>query len=335
VTDKIFTNMVRVATILAFIVVVLGAYVRLSDAGLGCPDWPGCYGRILVPQEDQDIARLYPNRPLEHTKAWKEMFHRYAAGLLGLVILFITALSWKYRNISGPNVFIPTLLLLLVIFQSLLGMWTVTLLLKPVVVMAHLLGGMTLLALLFWLLQEQVNDNSNVVDINSTRLFPWAIAGLCILTIQISLGGWTSANYAALACPDFPVCQGSWWPSMDFISGFTLWHGIGIDYEGGILDANARTAIHMMHRLGAVLALLVIGAVSIRAITDNNRGIMHLGIILLLLLLGQILLGIANVLLRLPLPVAVAHNGMAALLLLDLIALLHRSTRPRISRRIF
>ena len=332
-SQKTFTNLTTVTLVLAFVVIVLGAYVRLSDAGLGCPDWPGCYGKIIVPEEALDTAGLFPERPLEHGKAWKEMIHRYAAGTLGILIFLITFLSWKYRKISDQSVMVPSALLVLVIFQALLGMWTVTLLLKPVIVMAHLLGGMTILCLLMWYMLEQVKNRNNI-DLNNVRFFPWAMAGLIMAIIQISLGGWTSANYAALVCPDFPTCQNSWWPSMDFINGFKLWHELGIDYEGGILAGDARTAIHMTHRIGAMLTLLVIGSVSTRAIIDRNKSISTLGILLLVVLLIQLGLGISNVLMRLPLPIAVAHNAVAALLLLVLVALLHQTKRPGINRRL-
>lgn len=332
-TRQSFIKIILPTLLLAFAVVVLGAYVRLSDAGLGCPDWPGCYGRMIVPDNHDDAHALYPDRPLEHGKAWKEMAHRYAAGTLGLLVLITGFFSWKYRAYSNKSPVIPLLLIVLVIFQALLGMWTVTLLLKPLVVVAHLLGGMTILALLLWILLEHTSQN-RPVDINNARLFPWALAGLVMVVLQIALGGWTSSNYAALACPDLPTCQGEWWPSMNFIEGFRLWHGLGVNYEFGILAGDARTAIHMVHRIGAILTLLVVGTVAIRAVSDDNKSIRYLGILLVLGLAAQFTLGISNVLLRLPLPIAVGHNAMAALLLLNLVALLHFSLRPGINRRI-
>ena len=211
--DRIFINLVRITMVLAFVVVELGAYVRLSNAGLSCPDWPGCYGQIIVPANQETVLQaneVYPYQPLEKGKAWKEMSHRYAAGLLGLLILYLTIVSWKNRKNPAQSVFIPIILLALVIFQALLGMWTVTLLLKPVIVVAHLLGGMTILSLLFWLMLRQIGHTEGVTTKNKLR--SWIIAGLVIVVLQISLGGWTSSNYAALACPDFPTCQGKWWP---------------------------------------------------------------------------------------------------------------------------
>ena len=330
-SKKTILKITRAITVLAFCVVVLGAYVRLSDAGLGCPDWPGCYGKLIVPDKEVHFEEIYAKRPLEHGKAWKEMIHRYAAGALGLLIFYLALISIRQGKITGGPVILPVALALLVIMQALLGMWTVTLLLKPVIVMAHLLGGMTILSLLFWLSLELAVDR-RMIDLNCTRLYPWALAGLVMIVIQISLGGWTSSNYAAMACPDFPACQGSWWPSMNFIEGFTFWRGTGIDYEGGILALDARTAIHMAHRMGAVLSVLIIGSVALRAIFDRNRYISRTGILLICVLLAQLVLGLANVLLRLPLAVAVAHNAMAAVLLLVLVALLHQSVTPRIKR---
>ncbi len=323
-SSKMFAIITRLSVVLAFIVVVLGAYVRLSDAGLACPDWPGCYGELIVPEETYRAEQLYPDQPLEHGKAWKEMIHRYTAGSLGLLIVCLAIMAWRQRSISDQPVIIPLVLVLLVIFQALLGMWTVTLLLKPVIVVGHLLGGMAILCLLFWLFLGQINKGQ-IVDRNAARLFPWTVAGLFIISIQISLGGWTSANYAALICPDFPTCQGTWWPPMDFVEGFTFWRETGIDYEGGILAGDARTAIHMSHRIGALATLLIIGTVAIQAISNSNRIIARIGIIMLLVLLVQISLGITNVTRLLPLPAAVAHNGAAALLLLSLVTLLHYS----------
>lgn len=316
--------------VLAFTVVVLGAYVRLSHAGLGCPDWPGCYGEIIVPDEVAPEVESQHQRPLEQGKAWKEMAHRYAAAALGFLIAGLAVSAWKYREQPGRPLLLPGLLVALVVFQAALGMWTVTLLLKPVIVVAHLLGGMTILSLLFWMMLEHSGGNTQA---RSPALFPWTVVALAMLVLQISLGGWTSANYAALACPDFPVCQGQWWPPMDFAGGFTLWHKLGIDYEGGILAGDARAAIHIAHRLGALLSFLIIGGTALRALLDSNKAAGRLGILLLGVLIVQLFLGVSNVLLRLTLPVAVAHNGVAALLLLVLVALLHRTMSPGALRR--
>lgn len=321
------------ATVLALFVVVLGAYVRLSDAGLGCPDWPGCYGHLDVPKEDHHIAQanaLYPERPVEVQKAWKEMIHRYFAGALGLFILGLAIVAWRQRQVPNQLVALPFLLLGLVIFQALLGMWTVTLLLKPVVVMAHLLGGLTTLALLWWLALRQGNYLSvTPVSGEAKALRLWALLGLLLVLGQVTLGGWTSANYATLACPDFPTCQTQWWPPMDFKEAFILWRGLGVSYEGGVLDNNARVAIHMMHRLGAVVVLAYLGWLVWRVVHTIHQPVLRrTAMVVAVFLVIQISLGIANVVLHLPLPVAVAHNGVAALLILALVALNHE-LRPR------
>ena len=216
----IFYRLAWVALVLTFVVVVLGAYVRLSHAGLGCPDWPGCYGRLLdVPDRADQIAvanAAYPHRPVEPAKAWKEMIHRYCAGALGLLILALAALAWRNRRQSDQPVALPLALLGLVTFQSVLGMWTVTWQLKPLIVMAHLLGGLTTLGLLAWLVLCQRQGGGAGATDENRALRPLALLGLMLLAGQIALGGWTSANYAALACPDFPTCQAHWWPPLDF-----------------------------------------------------------------------------------------------------------------------
>lgn len=308
------------ACLLAFAVILLGAYTRLADAGLGCPDWPGCYGHLTVPENAEAVSdKAYlDQRALEPEKGWKEMIHRYFAGSLGLVILAITIWSWRRRRLDpGQSVWLPTFLLGLVIFQAALGMWTVTLLLKPVVVMGHLLGGLATFALLVLLALRTAPERPPVIK------SPWRTAGLIgivVLVGQIALGGWTSANYAALACLDFPTCQGSWAPEMDFDEAFVLWRGLGVNYEFGVLEHPARTAIHVTHRIGALvtflyLAWLIVG--TIRTAPGLQGGAILIGGLLVV----QIALGIGNVLLHLPLGVATAHNGVAALLLASMVYL--------------
>ncbi len=319
------------ALFLALVVIVLGAWVRLSDAGLGCPDWPGCYGHLTWPTQADEIAAAeqnYPERPVETDKAWKEVIHRYFAGTLGLLVFVIAWLHWLARRQSNTLPLAPALILVpLIILQALFGMWTVTLKLLPWVVTTHLLGGMLTFALLFWINRniryaQQPVINENAANYQRPRF--WVIASLVILTAQIFLGGWTSSNYAALACLDFPTCQQQWWPQTDFSEAFTLWREIGVDYEGGVLDQAARNAIHITHRIGALIALLVIGITAGRLI--SNTGTRSQGVVIALLLGIQIILGIQNVLLKLPLINAVAHNGVAALLL---IALVNALWRPR------
>ncbi|MDP2834335.1 MAG: COX15/CtaA family protein [Pseudomonadota bacterium] len=292
---------------LAFAVILLGAYVRLSDAGLGCPDWPGCYGQISPWHADTRIADAHsadPLGPVSHAKAWKEMLHRYLAGSLGLLILAIAILAW--RRLPPARRVLPGVLLALVVFQALLGMWTITQQLKPMIVAAHLLGGMATLALLAWLL---LRERAPAFPVGAPLLLARGL--LLLVLLQIALGGWVSANYAALACSDFPTCQGAWWPQADFAAGFSLQHSLGG------LGAEALTAIHLLHRLGAVLVLA--GALLLAArLVRVPQGI-GAGACLLAIAICQFLLGMANVLLGLPLPVAVAHNAGAAALLLCLV----------------
>lgn len=322
---RAYLSLAILAAVLAFGVVMLGAYVRLSAAGLGCPDWPGCYGHISVPHTEQAIARadaLYAHRPVEAVRAWKEMIHRYFAGSLAVLILILTVTAWwrRPRDVRQPVV-LPTVLLGLVIFQALLGMWTVTLLLFPPVVMGHLLGGMSLFALLTWLVWWS-SGWLRTADGARNWMRALAVAGLAVLIIQIALGGWVSSNYAAIACPDFPTCQGHWWPPhMNFASGFA-WHGIGPDYQGGILTDSARVAIHLTHRLGALLTFIVLGLASLVFMTRGTQPVLRVcGAVVALLLLCQIALGISMIEFGWPLAVADLHNGCAALLLAATVAL--------------
>lgn len=245
--------------LLAFAVILLGAYTRLADAGLGCPDWPGCYGHLTVPPTEAHVTdkSYLEQRALEPEKGWKEMVHRYFAGTLGLCILAIAVWSWRRRG-GDPDqpVWLPTLLLALVVFQAALGMWTVTLLLKPIVVMGHLLGGFATFGLLVLLALRSAPRRPLTVN---GRWRNAAAAGLIVLVLQIALGGWTSSNYAALACLDFPTCQGSWAPDMDFDEAFVMWRGLGVNYEYGVLEHPARTAIHVTHRIGALITFLFLG----------------------------------------------------------------------------
>lgn len=314
--------------VLAFAVILLGAYTRLADAGLGCPDWPGCYGHLTVPPTEAHVAdkSYLEQRALEPEKGWKEMVHRYFAGSLGLAILAIAVWSWlRRRDDPHQPVWLPSFLLALVVFQAALGMWTVTLLLKPVVVMGHLLGGFATFSLLVLLALRTARRRAPT---GNARWRTAAAVGLVILVAQIALGGWTSSNYAALACVDFPTCQGSWTPEMDFDEAFVMWRGLGVNYEYGVLEHPARTAIHVTHRVGALVTFLYLGWLVFSIL--RARGPLA-GAALLIggLLLAQVALGIGNVLLHLPLSVATAHNGVAALLLVSLVYLNYRLWRQQ------
>ena len=247
------------ATLLALIVVLLGAYTRLTHAGLGCPDWPGCYGFISVPNSEAQLAHAelhFPDAPVEAHKGWNEMVHRYFAGTLGLLISVLAGRAWVHRRQPGQPVKLPLFLLAVVIAQAAFGMWTVTLKLWPQVVTGHLLGGFATLSLLF-LLTLRLSGVLPALTV-PRRLQHWATAGLLLVIGQIALGGWVSSNYAAVACIDFPTCHGQWLPPADFANGFHLTQHIGPNYLGGQLDSDARTAIHLTHRIGALLVTLVL-----------------------------------------------------------------------------
>lgn len=313
------------AAVVSFAVIVLGAFVRLSDAGLGCPDWPGCYGHVTWPVEAHEVEQAnqsFPERAVETHKAWKEMVHRYLAGALVLLVLAINILAWKSSARKGIRN-LAAALLVLIVFQAALGMWTVTLKLLPVVVMGHLMGGLATFCLLLWLTWNTAGAGSSVEHAAFRPFRGMILAAFAVLLVQLALGGWTSSNYSALACPDFPTCQGAWWPNTDFSEGFVLWREIGVDYEGGVLDMPSRTAIHLAHRVGALITFAWLGILALRLI--RHRAVRQDGLVLGALLLAQVALGIQNVLLQLPLVNAVAHNGMGALLLAMLLWLTYRS----------
>lgn len=308
------------AIILTLGVITLGAYTRLTDAGLGCPDWPGCYGFLKVPQQEHHIAQAmqaFPDRPVHAEKAWNEMIHRYFAGTLGLLIAFIFITSW-WRS-AKPKL-LPSILAVLVIFQAALGMWTVTLNLLPLVVMGHLLGGFAILSLLalYWLKQQpKLPAQPELIGLK-----PLAGLAVIVLIIQIALGGWTAANYAALACIELPICEPGWLQRMDLVAAFDLHLGHD-DYEYGVMSAEARQTVHVLHRFGALITFSVL-AIFLwqlwqRAIQSRVR---KLTLIAAILLVCQFCLGLMNVVLHLPLANAVAHNVVAANLLMVLVLLL-------------
>ena len=323
------------ATILAMVVVVLGAYTRLVHAGLGCPDWPGCYGQLTVPETVREIAvaeALFPDAPVEVEKGWAEMTHRYVAGLLLLIVFSIALISWKHRKEPGQPVFHPLFILALIILQAAFGMWTVTLKLWPQVVTLHLLGGFATFSLLFLLtLRLSGLGWKKLPSDVAGGLKSLGMLGLLVVVLQITLGGWISSNYAALACHDLPTCQGQWLPPTDFSQGFDITQEIGPNYLGGQMDSEARTAIHLTHRIGALITVLVLLLLSVKAYRSSNQlpeasgsGLKKMTTLMVIILLAQVLLGLSNIIWQIPLPVAVAHNLFGALLLLSLVALNYR-----------
>jgi len=300
-------------------VVVLGGYTRLSDSGLGCPDWPGCFGHIAPTGSAEHYASAADVR-----KAWVEMLHRYLASTLGLIIVILAALSIRARRDPSVRVGFSLVLVVLVVLQGMLGMLTVTWLLKPLIVTGHLLGGLATFALLWWLwlslrAEARTVDGysvlaGNIVVEHGGQARVWAGLALVALAVQVGLGGWTSSNYAAMACPDVPKCQDQWIPQADYRDAFVLWRGLGINYAGGVLDHPARVAIHFTHRLGAVLAgtlLLLAGLLALRGLGSGPR---WAGLAVLVTLGAQISIGVFMVLRAFPLELAAAHNAGAVLL---------------------
>jgi cytochrome c oxidase assembly protein subunit 15 len=364
-----FHRLAWLACALAFGVIVFGAFVRLSNAGLSCPDWPTCYGRATWPTASTHVIDHAATaiRPVEIHKAWREQLHRMLAGTLGTLVFVLALLAVRRRRFGiativsaaalvAASIFlymraqylpagllagagealllfaalrwsnvdfarVSTLTLATIIFQALLGMWTVTWLLKPVVVMGHLLGGLLTFALLAWTAWNATDVPIRVPDVRHARRL--LVVAIALLAVQIALGGWTSSNYAALACgTDFPTCVGKWWPPHDFGQGFVLWRGVGVDYEGGVLDGASRIAIQLAHRMMAGVVLLYLLWLSLRLL--RTPGLRGSGALLGGLAITQVGLGIANVKLALPLQLAVLHNAGAALLLFVLVGLAAR-----------
>ncbi len=318
--------------ILCLGVVVLGGYTRLSDSGLGCPDWPGCFGHVAPTGSAEHYAT-----PSDVRKAWIEMIHRYAAGTLGLVIVVMAAFAIRARRERGVNVWFSFALVALVVFQGMLGMLTVTWLLKPLIVTGHLVGGLTTFALLWWQwlsmrAAERPVDGYQVLAGNiiaqeggSARLF--AVLALAALSVQVALGGWTSSNYAAVACPDVPKCQDQWVPAANYEEAFVLWRGLGINYAGGVLDHPARVAIHYAHRVGAAGMTLLLLLAAVTALRGLGAGPKWAALLALCALALQI--GIAWFMVKraFPLELAAAHNAGAALLV-GAVVYLNRKVRP-------
>ncbi len=329
----LYRRTIGFTVLLTFALIMLGAYVRLSDAGLGCPDWPGCYGSLSPFHAQDDIAKAVAEQGGEHGpvsmgKAWREMVHRYFAKLLGLMVIGIAVVAWRRRAELRQSPALPIALVGVVILQGIFGMWTVTLLLKPAFVTGHLVGGLLTFSLLLWLWLRQTAPPRYVDAEPVATMQAPVLLGVLVLSIQIFLGGWTSTNYAALACTDLPTCQGSWWPEMDFANAFHFVRELGKTGDGQLLPTQALTAIHFMHRVGAVVVAIYLGWLGWRA--RRIEGLQALGVLLLLVLLLQWLLGLSNVYFSLPLPVAVGHNGGAALLLGLLVVMLYRARQARL-----
>ncbi|GAB2688105.1 COX15/CtaA family protein [Aliiglaciecola sp. 3_MG-2023] len=323
-------KLVLASVVLAIVVIVLGAYTRLTDAGLGCPDWPGCYGHLSVPASDTHISAAqdaFPERTFEAHKAWNEMIHRYAAGTLGLFILVIFAVSLVKRSFHSP-VKLPFFLLCLVCFQAALGMWTVTLNLMPLVVMGHLLGGFAVLSCLYLLYLRLTPYRIPGGDSQMKVFAKYCALGILILIGQIALGGWTSANYAALACTEFPFCESDWVSQLDYAGAYSIPHAE--NYEFGVHDWAERMTMHVTHRLGAIVTFVYLCWLAIRLYAvASSQLIKSLSISLVLILGLQVMLGVSNVVFSLPLSVAVLHNAVAACLLLVMVKLcytLYRKT---------
>jgi cytochrome c oxidase assembly protein subunit 15 len=310
-----FRRLALAGALLAAAVVVLGAWVRLTDAGLGCPDWPGCYGHVYPEASSAD-----PHSGFHFAKALHEMIHRYFATSLGLVITVLLIWAVRYRGDRDQPLIPPALLFVVVCLQGALGALTVTLLLKPLIVTAHLLGGLTTLGLLWWLAQS---PGTRQLTETEAALRKYAVAGLAVLIVQIALGGWTSTNYAAVACPDLPTCQHSWWPPMDYRDAFVLWRGLDINYEGGVLTNPARIAIHFTHRLGALAAGSILVSLGLMTVLRaRSRRLKLAGSLVVLAVMLQMSLGMATVHWGVPLPLATLHNAGAAFLVISMVTLL-------------
>jgi cytochrome c oxidase assembly protein subunit 15 len=329
-------TIVVLTAVLTLILVALGAYVRLTDAGLGCPDWPGCYGKLSPLHAAEDISAAQsrtPAGPVSGPKAWREMLHRYLATVVGALIVAIVVRTGierrrqpSLRRAREYHYGLPVALLGAVILQGLFGKWTVTLLLKPAVVTLHLIGGMLTLGLLVWLAVRHYGREFESATRTSPTLRAWAAVALVAVVAQIVLGGWVSTNYAALACTDFPTCHGTWIPEMDFRHGFHVVRELGMTAHGAPLSNDALNAIHWTHRAGAIVVTVIVGSLAAALLRPRERRMLGAG--LMLVLVAQVIFGVANVVAGLPLPVAVIHNATAALLLSWLV-MLNFALRPK------
>lgn len=323
-TNKTQKKLTLAALGLVVVVIGLGAFTRLVDAGLGCPDWPGCYGFIGIPLKEQTIEKanaLYPDQPYELAKAWPEMVHRYFAGTLGLLVFALFIIALKQRHQNDAAVKLSSGLLVLIVFQAALGAWTVTEKLHPLIVMGHLLGGFATFSLLTVLALRLYKPMTDISERIASQNKTWVTVVMLVLIIQIALGGWTSANYAALVCTDLPICFEGWTQHTNFTEGFTFIGHEAETYQYGIFSNEAKVAIHVSHRIGALITALVVGLLCFRLIRQQSQTMTRFAQIILALLIVQIALGVSNVVFSLPLAIAVAHNMVAAFLLITLVAL--------------
>ncbi|AOE88508.1 COX15/CtaA family protein [Ralstonia pseudosolanacearum] len=315
-----YRKLVWITAFLTLDLIMFGSFTRLTDSGLGCPDWPGCYGTSNPFHARDDIhaaQAAMPSGPVTWMKAWIEMTHRYFALALGVLIITLVVLAWARRRELRQSPWYATAVLGLVCLQGAFGAWTVTLKLQPAIVVTHLLLGMSLLAALIWLGCK--NDAPRLVDGRGASLRVPAAIGLALLVAQIALGGWVSTNYAVLACTDFPLCNGQWVPPMDFAHGFTFWRELGRTAGGDFISHDALVAIHWTHRVFAAVVLGYLAWLGLRA--RRVAGIARVATVLLTVLAVQLATGLSNIVLGWPLLAAVAHNGGAALLLLLMVRL--------------
>lgn len=318
-----YRKLVFLTWFLTLDLIMFGAFVRLTDSGLGCPDWPGCYGHFSPLGAGDHIRQALhamPYGPVSVFQAWMEMIHRYAGATLGTLIILITVLAWRYRRTLAHGPALATTLLAMVCLQGAFGAWTVTHKLMPLVVSTHLVLGIGLLALMTWLAaREKPHDP---VPASARQGRAWMILGLAILFLQIALGGWVSTNYAALACMDFPTCHGQWLPPMDFSDGFALLRGLGKLSSGAIISQDALTAIHWTHRNFALVVIVLLGGIGWH--WRRTPGLAGPARLLLALLALQLATGLTTIFFQWPLLIAVMHNGGAAGLVLVSVTLLWR-----------
>jgi len=341
--EQRYRKLVFLTWFLTLDLIMFGAFVRLTDSGLGCPDWPGCYGQLSpvgAATHIRDAFEAMPYGPVSFSKAWIEMIHRYVGALLGMLIIGISWIAWRHRKVLGHSPALAVATLVAVCLQGAFGAWTVTMKLMPLIVTTHLLGGMILLAMMTWLAAREKRHAP--ITRNELRWRPWAVAGLALLFVQVALGGWVSTNYAALACMDFPTCHGSWVPPMDLASGFSLIRGLGELPSGEVISQDALTGIHWVHRNFALLVFLWVGGLAWAL--RRSPGLGGPARLILVLLVAQLFTGLTTIFFEWPLAVAVLHNGGAAGLVLACTTLCarlydvskqgvpHDDTRPAIAK---